>query len=286
MRDIIIIGGGPAGASAAIYAARGGRDVLIVNKPGSSLEKAHLIQNYYGFPQAIPGPQLLERGLEQAKNLGAEVLEAEVVGLGFGSSLEVSTTQGDFAAKAVIIATGLPRQTPNIPGLKEFDGQGVSYCAICDGFFCRGRDVAVLGSGSYALHEAQDLRPVAASVTLLTNGEAAPADAPDWLKVDTRRIAAFKGETLLDTVAFENGEALPIFRLFVAQGSAGSTALARKIGAVTQGNHISVDESMATNVPGLFAAGDCTGSLAQVAQAVADGAKAGLSAAKYVRELG
>lgn len=286
MRDIIIIGGGPAGASAAIYAARAGRDVLIINKPGSSLEKAHLIENYYGFPQALPGSELLQRGLEQAKNLGAQVIEAEVVGLGFGTSLEVATTAESYQAKAVIIATGLPRQAPNIPGLKEFDGQGISYCAICDGFFCRGREVAVLGRGSYALHEAEDLRPVASSVTLLTNGDPAPENTPDWLRVDTRKVTSLEGDTLLDKVVFEDGEAMPIFRLFVALGSAGSTALARKIGAVTQGNHITVNESMATNVAGLFAAGDCTGSLAQVAQAVADGAKAGINAAKYVREMG
>lgn len=285
MSDIIIIGAGPAGVSAAVYALRSGASVTIIKKDGGALEKADLIENYYGFADPISGPELLENGISQAKRLGAEIVEAEAVGMGFTDRLQVMTTAGDFEAYAVVLSTGSTRNAPRIPGLKEFEGKGVSYCAVCDGFFCRGKDVAVLGSGQYALHEAAELQPIAASVTLLTNGETPEVDIPDWLKVDTRKITSIEGGMLIEKVNFDDGESLDTFRLFVAVGTAGSADLARKAGAVIDGTKITVDDAMATNVPGLFAAGDCTGGLAQVAKAVYEGAVAGMSAGKYVRAV-
>ena len=285
MSDIIIIGGGPAGVSAAVYALRSGASVTIIKKDGGALEKADLIENYYGFAEPITGPELLEKGMAQAKRLGAEIIEAEAVGMGFTDRLQVMTTAGDFEAYAVVLSTGSTRNAPRIPGLKEFEGKGVSYCAVCDGFFCRGKDVAVLGSGQYALHEAMELQPVASSVTLLTNGETPEVDIPDWLRVDTRKIASIEGGMLIEKVTFADGESMDTFRLFVAVGTAGSADLARKAGAVIDGTKITVDDAMATNVPGLFAAGDCTGGLAQVAKAVHEGAVAGMSAGKYVRSI-
>lgn len=285
MSDIIIIGAGPAGVSAAVYALRSGASVTIIKKDGGALEKADLIENYYGFADPISGPELLENGISQAKRLGAEIVEAEAVGMGFTDRLQVMTTAGDFEAYAVVLSTGSTRNAPRISGLKEFEGKGVSYCAVCDGFFCRGKDVAVLGSGQYALHEAAELQPIAASVTLLTNGETPEVDIPDWLKVDTRKITSIEGGMLIEKVNFDDGESLDTFRLFVAVGTAGSADLARKAGAVIDGTKITVDDAMATNVPGLFAAGDCTGGLAQVAKAVYEGAVAGMSAGKYVRSI-
>lgn len=285
MSDMIVVGGGPAGVSAAVYALRSGASVTIVKKDGGALEKADLIENYYGFDEPVSGGQLLEKGLAQAKRLGAEIIEAEAVGMGFTDRLQVMTTAGDLEAFAVVLATGSTRNAPRIPGLKEFEGKGVSYCAVCDGFFCRGRDVAVLGSGQYALHEAAELQHIASSVTLLTNGEEPKVDIPDWLKADTRKLASIEGDMLIEKVTFEDGETLDTFRLFVAVGTAGSADLARKAGAVIDGTKITVDDAMSTNVPGLFAAGDCTGGLAQVAKAVYEGSVAGMSAGKYVRTI-
>lgn len=285
MSDVIIIGGGPAGVSAAVYALRSGASVTIIKKDGGALEKADLIENYYGFAEPISGPELLEQGISQAQRLGAEIVDAEAVGLGFTDRLQVMTTAGDFEAYAVVLSTGSTRNAPRIPGLKEFEGKGVSYCAVCDGFFCRGKDVAVLGSGQYALHEAAELQPLAASVTLLTNGETPEVDIPHWLKVDTRKIASIEGGMLIEKVNFDDGESMDIFRMFVAVGTAGSADLARKAGAVIDGTKIIVDNAMSTNVPGLFAAGDCTGGLAQVAKAVYEGAVSGMSAGKYVRAV-
>lgn len=285
MSDVIIIGGGPAGVSAAVYALRSGASVTIIKKDGGALEKADLIENYYGFAEPISGPELLEQGISQAQRLGAEIVDAEAVGLGFTDRLQVMTTAGDFEAYAVVLSTGSTRNAPRIPGLKEFEGKGVSYCAVCDGFFCRGKDVAVLGSGQYALHEAAELQPLAASVTLLTNGETPEVDIPHWLKVDTRKIASIEGGMLIEKVNFDDGESMDVFRMFVAVGTAGSADLARKAGAVIDGTKIIVDNAMSTNVPGLFAAGDCTGGLAQVAKAVYEGAVSGMSAGKYVRSI-
>ena len=147
----------------------------------------------------------------------------------------------------------------------------MSYCAACDAFFYRGKDVAVLGSGEYALHEVQALLPVVHSVTLLTNGAPLTADFPPEVTVCPQAVEAVLGETVVTGV-------------FVALGVAGSTALARKIGAEVDGNRIVVDARMQTTVPGLYAAGDCTGGLLQVAKAVYEGAQAGTEAAKALRK--
>ncbi len=285
MLDLFVLGGGPAGITAAIYAARSGCAVTLMYKDGGALVHAERIENYYGFSEPVSGQALLENGLSQARRLGVLVQEAEVVGLGFGSQgLLAETSAGPVEAEAVVLATGLNRRRPQIQNFGAFDGAGVSYCAVCDGFFCRGRDVAVLGAGAYALHEAAVLLPLARSVTLLTNGAPAPAELPPALNVDSRRVEALLGDQTLQAVTLEDGVSLPAERLFVALGTADSGDLARKVGALTENGKVLVDEAMATNVPGLFAAGDCTGGLLQIAKAIHQGAQAGLSAVRYLRK--
>jgi thioredoxin reductase (NADPH) len=181
------------------------------------------------------------------------------------------------------MATGTSRSTPKIEGLKEFEGHGVSYCAVCDAFFYRGKNVAVLGDGEYALHEALELLPTAKSVTLLTNQKQPSTFIPNTIKVNTGSITALKGDEVLDSILFNNGSSLNVAGLFIAIGVAGSTDLAKKLGAVTQNGNIVIDENMATNIPGLFAAGDCTGGLLQISKAVYEGAKAGTEVIKYLR---
>lgn len=135
MENIIIIGAGPAGISAALYAARGNMDPLIINTGIGSLEKAEKIENYYGLEQPLSGRELFGRGLAQARALGVRILDAQVVGMGGFDTFEVKTTAGDFEARSVILATGSRRASARIPGVKEFEGKGVSYCAVCDAFF-------------------------------------------------------------------------------------------------------------------------------------------------------
>lgn len=285
MPSILIIGGGPAGLSAAIYAARAGIQTIVAYKDGGALEKTDKIENYFGFVDVVSGPDLLARGRAQAERLGAQLIQTEVTGVEYAEKgFTVKTTQGVFPADAVILATGAPRATPPIPGVRELEGRGVSYCAICDAFFYRGKAVSVLGEGEYALEEARTLLPVAASVTLLTSGAPTPSELPEGLLVDTRSVAAVEGEDKVARVTFESGDPLAVDGVFIAYGTAGSSDFARKLGAQLDGNKIQAAEDGATAVPGLFAAGDCTGGLLQVAKAVSDGAQAALSAIKFVRK--
>ena len=283
MPEIVIIGSGPAGVSAALYAARAGAKTTVLTRGHGALDRAELIQNYYGFAEPISGAELERRGIEGAKAVGVEFVTTEAVGLTYTDRLTVETLAGDFPADAVILATGASRAAPRIPGLAGLEGHGVSFCATCDAFFYRGKDVAVLGSGEYALHEAQALLPVVKSVTLLTGGAPLTAQFPPEVAVRTEPVEAILGEERVTGVQLPGGETLEVSGVFVAQGVAGSTALARKLGAEVEGNRIVVDKRMQTTLPGLYAAGDCTGGLLQVAKAVYEGAVAGTEAAKAVR---
>ena len=284
MPNIVIIGSGPAGVSAALYAARAGVETTVLTKGPGALGRAELIQNYYGFAEPISGAELERRGIEGAKALGVQFVTTEAVGLTYMDKLTVETLAGDFPADAVILATGASRAAPHIPGLAGLEGHGVSYCATCDAFFYRGRDVAVLGSGEYALHEVQALLPVVKSVTLLTNGSPLTASFPPEVTVCPEKVNAILGEERVSGVELSGGKTVALSGVFVALGVAGSTALARKLGAEVDGNHILVDEHMQTTLPGLYAAGDCTGGLLQVAKAVYEGALAGTEAAKALRK--
>lgn len=284
MPNIVMVGSGPAGISAALYAVRAGADTTVLTKGPGALDRAEKIENYYGFAEPVSGAELERRSIENARRLGVRFVTAEAVGLTYTDQLTVETLDKDYPADAVILATGASRAVPRIPGLAGLEGHGVSYCAACDAFFYRGRDVAVLGSGEYALHEVQALLPVVRSVTLLTNGAPLTAQFPPEVRVCPQAVEAVLGETVVTGVQLPGGETLAVSGVFVALGVAGSTALARKIGAEVDGNRIVVDARMQTTVPGLYAAGDCTGGLLQVAKAVYEGAQAATEAVKALRK--
>ena len=286
MANVVIIGSGPAGVSAALYTARAGVDTTVLTKGPGALARSEGIENYYGVPGNITGAELERRGIEGAREVGVKFVETEAVGLTFTDKLTVETLNGDYPADAVILATGASRTAPPVPGLAALEGHGVSYCATCDAFFYRGKHVAVMGSGEYALHEASALLPLAASVTLLTGGAQLTAEFPAESAVHTEKVEAILGEEKVTGVRLAGGEELPMDGVFIALGVAGSTALARKMGAEVDGNKIVVDANMMTTIPGLFAAGNCTGGLLQVAKAVYEGAVAGNEAAKALRKGG
>lgn len=177
--DVIIVGAGPAGISASLYTIRGNLKTLIIYKEKSALEKTPKIENYYGFKNGIKGEELYKIGIEQAKNLGVEILEEEVTNIQMKikekeTLFNVQTLNNEFEAKAVILATGNKKNKPNIEKIDEYEGKGVSYCAVCDGFFYRDKDVAVIGNGDYAISEAMDLQNIVKSIKILTNGEKIP----------------------------------------------------------------------------------------------------------------
>ena len=287
MSNIVIVGSGPAGVSAALYAVRAGVQTTVLTKGSGALARAEKIENYYGFAQPVSGPEHTDgraapgRGLEDVLVI---IQRRRIKGLTWTDRLTVETLAGAYPADAVILATGASRAVPRIPGLTGLEGHGVSWCAACDAFFYRGKDVAVLGSGEYALHEVQALLPVVKSVTLLTNGAALTADFPPEVSVCTQKVEAILGEQTVTGVQLADGAVRAVSGVFVALGVAGSTALARKLGAAVEGSRIVVDDKMQTTVPGLYAAGDCTGGLLQVAKAVYEGALAGTEAAKALRK--
>ena len=280
MYDVIVIGSGPAGITAAIYAKRRNLSILVISKGISALQKAEKIDNYYGFENGISGKELYENGIKQAKNLGIDFIEDEIINIEYINQFTIETVNSKYEAKAVILATGVSRNVPNIKGIKEFEGKGVSYCAVCDSFFYKGKDVAVLGDGNYAIHEFETLKPVASSVTILTNGNTMIENRDSSIEVNSKKIREFRGDTKLEEVEFEDNTIQNLNGVFIAMGTASSSDLARKIGARIENNNIVVNENMETTVPGLFACGDCTGGLLQISKAVYEGAKAGLAVLK------
>ena len=280
MYDVIVIGSGPAGITAAIYAKRRNLSILVISKGISALQKAEKIDNYYGFENGISGKELYVNGIKQAKNLGIDFIEDEIINIEYINQFTIETVNSKYEAKAVILATGVSRNVPNIKGIKEFEGKGVSYCAVCDSFFYKGKDVAVLGDGNYAIHEFETLKPIASSVTILTNGNAMVENRDSSIEVNNKKIREFRGDTKLEKVEFEDNTIQYLNGVFIAMGTASSSDLARKIGARIENNNIIINENMETTVPGLFACGDCTGGLLQISKAVYEGAKAGLAVLK------
>nr|WP_296158342.1 FAD-dependent oxidoreductase [uncultured Blautia sp.] len=296
MENVVIIGAGPAGISAALYTARANLKPLVIDNGIGSLEKAEKIENYYGLEKPISGQELYKRGIEQAKALGVRIVNAQVLGVEGFDTFTVKTTGGDYDTVSVILATGSKRAAPKIPGIREFEGKGVSYCAVCDAFFYRGKEVAVLGNSDFALHEAETLENVAAGVTIYTDGKEPKFSKKSSISVNTMNIQSIEGEDRVsgilvqnDLTAQEEGTKADSFYptdgVFVALGTAGSTEIARQMGAeLTEKGNIKVDGEMASTIPGLFAAGDCTGGLLQVSKAVYEGSMAGISAGRYVRQ--
>lgn len=283
MPNVIIVGSGPAGVSASLYTQRANMQTTVISNNSGTILKAAEVENYYGFAEAVSGEELYKNGIEGAKRLGVEFVDGEVVSLSYDGKFTVKTADNSYTADGVILATGSSRLAPAVKGLKDFEGKGVSYCAVCDGFFFRNRAVGVLGSGEYALNEVNELKNITENITVFTNGEELTVEFPESVNVITEKIAELKGEMLLNSVVLENGEEIALNGLFIAYKTAGSTALAKKVGAMTDGNKITVNENMETNIKGLYAAGDCTGGLLQIAKAVYEGAKAGTQMAKFLK---
>ena len=284
MYDVIILGAGPAGISASLYTKRANLETLILYNDESGLEKASLIENYYGFKNGISGKELYETGIEQAKNIGVEVKKEEVVKIENNIEyFKIITTNNEYQTKNLILATGNKKNKPKIKGIEKFEGKGVSYCAICDGFFYRNRSISVLGSGNYAIAETNELINIADNITILTNGEKAPEFRADNVTIDTKEIEEIEGEDKVEEIKFEDGSTLKTDGIFVAQGVAGSSEFAKKLGIITNKDRIVVNENMETNIKGIYACGDCTGGLLQVSKAVYEGAKAGLQVIAGIR---
>lgn len=290
--ETVIIGQGPAGLSAAIYTSRGGvKTALLGCDP--KIAGDYDIDNYFGFHETISGKELIERGVMQAKRFGAELVCDRVLGIHFDDTGKymVKTGNDEYRTCSVILATGVSRKKPDIPGFEKFDGKGISWCVSCDGFFFRGKKVLVAGEGIYAANQAIELTDYTPDVAVCTLGKGNTI-TPEYMKrlrelnipVIENGISELKGDDLLRGVVFSDGKEIAAEGIFIALGDASSTDFARTLGIITEGNFIQVDREMKTNAPGIFAAGDCTGGFLQIAVAVGEGAVAARSAISYVKE--
>ncbi len=286
MYDVIIIGAGPAGVSASLYTIRAGLSTLIIHKDTSMLKDVKKIENYYGFEEPISGEKLYADGVNQAKRLGVEFLEDEVLSVEKGNKFVIQTIKNTFSSSALILATGNKKSKLNIEGIDQFEGKGVSYCAICDGYFYKNKEISLIGSGSFAINELPFLLNVASKVNLLTNGSSAPELRAENLDIKKEKITKIIGDSKVRGVEFENGDKIKSDGIFIAEGVAGSLDFARRLGAfVNDKGNIQVDENMKTSIDGMYACGDATGGLLQISKAVYEGAKAGTEIIKYVRKV-
>lgn len=291
--DVIIIGKGPSGISAALYTQRANLETIVIGREGSSLEKAEKIENYYGFEEAMSGGSLLHIGEKQAQRLGVQILDEEVAAIAKfykENYFKVSTIEGEYYSRAVLIATGQPHKKIELEGLREYEGRGVSYCTTCDGFFYKNMAVGILGNSVYAVHEAMELEAYTKDITLFTNGAdldvtGEMADKAGGYKINTRPILKLTGDEYLQKIHFKDGNIQKLDGLFVAYGTASSVDFAKKLGVEVENNAILVDQKQSTNIEGLYAAGDCTGGFKQIATAVGQGAVAGKNIIEYVRML-
>ena len=241
------------------------------------------MENYYGFENGITGNELYQKGIKQASNLGIDLLKEEVVKIShLNSHFLVHTTNNQIESKVVIIAIGNQKKHLDIDGLNKFEGRGVSYCAICDGFFYRNKDVVVIGSGTYAISEVNDLLNIANNITILTNGNKPPDFRADNVSIISKPIKLVRGNTKVEEIEFDDNSSIKTDGIFIAQGVAGVTDLSKKLGLIIEKNSIVTNKEMETNIPGIYACGDATGGLLQISKAVYEGTKAGLSAIKYL----
>jgi len=291
MYDVIIIGGGAAGLTAAIYAARAGLKAIAFEKAfaGGQASTTNIIENYPGFPRGIGGPELMAEFEAQASAAGAETVyeEARDVRLD-GAVKRVNGREG----RAVIIASGARMRTLGVKGESENIGRGVSYCATCDGAFYRGREVAVVGGGNTAVEDVLYLSRFA-KVHIIhrrselrargRQAERALAAADTHLGVTVSEIARADGKI---TLALSDGTALTVDGVFIAAGTVPETDMFRGVIDMDEAGYILAGEDTKTSVSGVFAAGDCRKKpLKQVITAASDGAVAATMAAEYINTL-
>lgn len=303
--DVAIVGAGPAGLTAGIYAGRSKLNVKIfdVGVGGGLMATAHAIENYPGF-ESISGMELAERMIKQAKKY-AEIREVETVERIEleGNLKKITTEKGRYTAKAVVIATGLTHKKLNIKGEKEFSGRGVSYCATCDGMFFRGKDVIVVGKGHTAVSDALYLSDLSSTVYIANDGDEFTGEQIEIDALKSKKnvkifynaeLKEIKGDNLVKKVLIKVNEGdkereleIDVSGVFIAAGEIANTEIFKATGLnLNEKGNIIVDSLQRTNIDGIFAAGDVTDNpVKQVSVAVGSGAIAGIEAYKYVKKF-
>ena len=279
MSNIVIIGSGPAGVSAALYTARAGVDTTVLTRGPGALDRAEGIQNYYGFAAPISGAELERQGIEGAKAVGVKFVTTEAVGLTYTDKLTVETLDGDYPADAVILATGAARAVPRIPGLAGLEGHGVSYCATCDGMFYKDKRIAVICNDKKYEHEVKYLADLAAEVLYFPAYNDSEIELPN-VKISKDVPIALIGDSFVEGITLRSGKTESVDGVFCLRNAIAPSKLMPQL--EIENGHILVDRAQQTNVAGCFAAGDCTGRPYQYTKAVGEGNVAAHSCIQYL----
>ena len=295
--DMLIVGGGPGGYTAALYAARAGLSVAVLEKlsPGGQMAETPQIDNYPGIPEGIDGFTLGMQMQKQAEQFGAKTVFAEVTQLKLHGRIKIAeTTDGTFQGRTLVLATGAEPRHLGVTGEEERIGRGVHYCAACDGMFYRGKTVAVVGGGNTAAADAMLLSRIAQKVILIHRRDSLRASRVyhatlretenvelHWNSAVTEIV---QGQITVENLTTGEKTQIPCDGVFVAIGRQPATALVEERLLDAQG-YIRADESTATEIPGVFAVGDVrTKTVRQIVTAVADGAAAAYAAEEYLTE--
>lgn len=298
--ELIIIGGGPAGLTAGIYAKRAELDTILIERslPGGLITTTDLVENYPGFPDGISGMDLGQKMEDQAKKQGLDIVFGNVIKLDLnGAAKKIFTEETAYSAKAVIIATGSEPKKLGIPGEASFIGKGVSYCATCDGPFYRDKSVAVIGGGNAALEEAMFLTKFAKLVTVIHRRANLRADKVLQDKAAANPKIFFKLNTMVDEIKGDNKvkslmltdvstnkrSSINVDSVFIYAGSKPDSELVKDMVKLDENGYIVTDENLKTSIDGVFAAGNVRKTiLRQVITAAADGALAAYSVKEYL----
>ncbi len=297
MYDIIIIGAGPAGLSAGLYASRLGAKTLILEKltPGGQITLSSEIENYPGICEVKSGLELMSCWSQQAMKFGAEIKSEEVKKLKMeNGKWKVETSNNEYTSKAIIVATGANPKKAGFEGEIKYTGKGVSYCAVCDGFFYKGKDVAVIGGGDTALEEALYLSKIAQKVYLIHRRDKFRAAPLTQKKVfNTQNIEIIYNESVkkvfgnefLEGIILSSGKEIKIDGVFVFVGMKINNELIKDLVKLNEWGEVKVDLNMQTSLKGLYAVGDIRqNAVKQVVAAAGDGAIAAINAVKYMEK--
>lgn len=312
IRDVIIVGSGPAGYTAAIYLGRAGYKPLVIAgalTPGGQLVNTTEVENYPGFPDGVMGPDLMDSMQKQAEKFGAEIVFDDVVSVDFGDGSDAGTLktvtcdQGEvYQAPAIVVTTGSNVRKLGVPGEKEYSGKGVSYCATCDGFFFRGKPIVVVGGGDSAFTDAEFLTRFGSSVTLIHRREEFRAAKILVERAKANDKMSFILDSVVDKISGENGSAksatvrnvktgetteVPAAGVFVAIGNTPATEFLNGALELDEKGYIKVNgASTRTSLPGVFAAGDVVDSVyRQAVSAAGMGCRAALDAQEYLDSI-
>jgi thioredoxin reductase (NADPH) len=292
--DVVVVGAGMAGFSAAVFTSRAGLKTLVIGDPSKAmLAFAAEVGNYLG-QDGLSGPQILENARRQVEKYGASVIVGEVVHAvkADGVFLVKTADAKEFTARALVIATGTQYKASGIPGEEKFKGHGVHYCVACDGPFFKNKKVAVIGSGTFAAEEALELVGMASDISIISNGqkfsiskEFVETLSSKGVKMGESRVREIKGDKFVSALVYADGREEPFNGVFVALGTATALDFALKLGLDVKNQAIVVGKDMKTSMDGVYAAGSCTGGNVQIAKSVGDGCNAAISIIKKLKGI-